>query len=63
MRILLVADVHIRPFAKEKAANATLLGLKKAIQTANADLIVFLGDTVHGPDFQKSTEPYEKYLH
>ena len=62
MRILLVADVHIRPFAKEKAANATLHGLKKAIQTANADLIVFLGDTVHGPDFQKSTEPYEKYL-
>lgn len=62
MRILLVADVHIRPFAKEKAANATLLGLKKAIQTANADLIVFLGDIVHGPDFQKTNEPYEKYL-
>lgn len=62
MRILLVADVHIRPFAKQKATNRTLFGLKYAIQKANADLIVFLGDIVHGPDFQKSNEPYEKYL-
>ena len=62
MRILLVADVHSRPFAKQKATNVTLFGLKNAIQKANADLIVFLGDIVHGPDFQKSTEPYEKYL-
>ena len=62
MRILLVADVHSRPFAKEKATSRTLFGLKDAIQKANADLIVFLGDTVHGPDFQKSNEPYEKYL-
>ena len=62
MRILLVADVHSRPFAKQKATNVTLFGLKNAIQKANADLIVFLGDIVHGPDFQKSNEPYEKYL-
>ena len=62
MRILLVADVHSRPFAKQKATSRTLFGLKDAIQKANADLIVFLGDIVHGPDFQKSNEPYEKYL-
>lgn len=62
MRILLVTDVHSRPFAKQKATSRTLFGLKDAIQTANADLIVFLGDIVHGPDFQKSNEPYEKYL-
>lgn len=62
MRILLVADVHSRPFAKQSATDKTLLGLQNAIQKANADLIVFLGDIVHGPDFQKSTEPYEKYL-
>ena len=62
MRILLVADVHIRPFAKQSATDKTLRGLQNAIQKANADLIVFLGDIVHGPDFQKSNEPYEKYL-
>ena len=62
MRILLVADVHSRPFAKQSATDKTLRGIQNAIQKANADLIVFLGDIVHGPDFQKSTEPYEKYL-
>lgn len=62
MRILLVADVHSRPFAKQSATDKTLRGIQNAIQKANADLIVFLGDIVHGPDFQKSIEPYEKYL-
>lgn len=62
MKILLVADVHSRPLVKKHSLERTLVGLKNAIDKANADLIVFLGDIVHGPDFQKSTEPYEKYL-
>ena len=62
MKILLVADVHSRPLVKNHSLERTINGLKNAIDNANADLIVFLGDIVHGPDFQKSTEPYEKYL-
>jgi predicted phosphodiesterase len=61
MKILLIADVHNRPnnsFAKK----LTLQNLKNVIKNTPCDLIVFLGDIVHGPDFKHSSEPYEKYL-
>lgn len=61
MKILLIADVHNRPnnsFAKR----LTLQKLKNVINSIKCDLIVFLGDMVHGPDFKDSNEPYEKYL-
>lgn len=61
MKILLIADVHNRPKAKQKAHNKTLEGIKKAISETACDLIVFLGDTVHGPDFSDCSN-YEKYL-
>lgn len=63
MKILLIADVHNRPKTSKKAHDSTLAGIKKAIDTLTYDLIVFMGDTVHGPDFKEMpNEPYEPYL-
>lgn len=63
MKILLIADVHNRPKTSKKAHDETLAGIKKAIDTLAYDLIVFMGDTVHGPDFKEMpNEPYEPYL-
>lgn len=45
MKILLIADVHDKLFGSLK----TIRNLKKAVQKTPCDLIVFLGDTVHGP--------------
>ncbi len=55
MRILLVADVHNKPHGSKK----TLKSIKKIIEKSNCDMIVFLGDIVHGPS---TPENYEKYL-
>lgn len=55
MKILLIADVHNRPRGSKK----TLQKIKNAIETTNCDLIVFLGDTVHGP---ATPDHYEMYL-
>lgn len=62
MKILLIADVHNRPLVSEHSRKRTLNGLKKAIDNNPCDLIVFLGDIVHGPDFQKCKDAYEPYL-
>lgn len=55
MRILLVADVHNKPHGSKK----TLNNLKNVIKNASCDLIVFLGDIVHGP---ATPNHYERYL-
>lgn len=55
MKILLIADVHNKPNGSKK----TLISIKKIIEKANCDLIVFLGDIVHGPS---TPNHYEKYL-
>lgn len=63
MRILLIADVHNRPKTSQKCHDKTLNSIKKAIDTLSYDLIVFLGDTVHGPDFKEMpNEDYAPYL-
>lgn len=63
MRILIIADVHNRPKTSKKCHDKTLAGIKKAIDTLDYELIVFMGDTVHGPDFKElPNEPYEPYL-
>lgn len=62
MKILLIADVHNRPLVTERSRKRTLNGIKKAIDNNPCDLIVFLGDIVHGPDFQKCSDAYEPYL-
>lgn len=62
MKILLIADVHNRPKTKQKDKERTLAGLGNAIKNARADLIVFLGDVVHGPDFKEVNEKYAPYL-
>lgn len=55
MKILLIADVH----NKNKGGYITRMKLKKVVKSTPCDLIVFLGDTVHGPDIKSN---YEKYL-
>lgn len=62
MKILLIADVHNRPLVSKFAHDLTLKRLKKAIENIECDMIVFLGDIVHGPDFKEVDAPYEKYL-
>ena len=57
MKILIIADVHNRPGGSVK----TLLKIENVIKKVNADLIVFLGDIVHGPDFTEN-DKYERYL-
>lgn len=56
MKILLVADVHNKPKGDAK----TLDNIKNAIADTKPDLVVFLGDTVHGPDVNDGR--YEYYL-
>ncbi len=55
MKILLIADVHNRPHSSKK----TLKSIKNVIENSKCDLIVFLGDTVHGPSTPNN---YEYYL-
>lgn len=62
MKILIIADVHNRPKTSKRARTRTLDGIKNVIADTPCDLIVFLGDIVHGPDFKETDEPYEKYL-
>lgn len=56
MRILLIADVHNVPHGSRK----TLHSIGNVIKKTNCDLIVFLGDIVHGPSTAKKY--YEKCL-
>lgn len=62
MRILILPDVHHRPKVNKIRQKKTILGLKKIIDTTSCDLIVFLGDTVHGPDFGNNIALYREYL-
>lgn len=71
MKILLIADIHNRPLKNGKSIKAkihnfakrkTLKDIKWAIDNVDNDLIVFLGDTVHGPDFQGIESEYEQCL-
>jgi len=62
MKILLIADVHHRPNVNALRRIKTLKGLKKIIDTCPCDLIVFLGDMIHGPDFENNKALFEKYL-
>ena len=62
MKILLIADVHNRPEKEQLPRRLTLLRLKRIIKKTPCDLIVFLGDTVHGPAFKGRESEYEFYL-
>lgn len=55
MKILLIADVHNKPFGSRR----TLSTLRRAIKNSCCDLIVFLGDIVHGPSTKFN---YKKYI-
>lgn len=55
MRILLIADVHNKPHGSKKTLNS----IKNIIEKTKCDLIVFMGDMVHGPSTPYN---YEKYL-
>ena len=61
MKILIIADVHNNScIHKLKRRKDTLKCVKRAIDENPCDLIVFLGDTVHGPDFRFGCGSYEK---
>ncbi len=61
MKILIIPDAHNNPCAhKYFKRKKTIKCIKKAIDENPCDLIVFLGDTVHGPDFPKDCKSYEK---
>lgn len=62
MKILLIADVHNRPKSSKRARTKTLNDIKNVISKTPCDLIVFLGDTVHGPDFKEVSDDYAPYL-
>ena len=61
MKILVLADVHHRTDTTKENIEKTLAAVKRAIDNNPADLIVFLGDTVYGPDFDDFGE-YERHL-
>lgn len=58
MKILLIADVHNKPFGSRK----TLHSIGKIIKKSNCDLIVFLGDTVHGPATPINYSKYQRQV-
>lgn len=67
MKILLIADVHNRPSSEKSVLqnilrSKTLRDIEKAIKNTECDLIVFMGDTVHGPDLKGRECEYEHYL-
>lgn len=55
MRILIIADIH----NKTRGSRKTLRSIKNIIEKTECDLIVFLGDIIHGP---ATPNNYEKYL-
>ena len=62
MKILLIADVHNRLDVNKVRHTRTLKSLKRVISRTSCDLLVFLGDTVHGPDFKGREALYERAL-
>ncbi len=62
MKILIVSDVHSRKNVSERKQKKTVAGVKRVIEATPCDLIVFLGDVVHGPDFKKDDGDYEAHL-
>ena len=62
MKIMLVADAHQRIFVNPYRHRRTLKGLEYAFTSIPCDLIVFLGDTVHGPDYKANKTRYFKDL-
>ncbi len=58
MKILLIADVHNKPHGSKR----TLKKIKKAVEASDCDLIVFLGDMVHGPETHRNYAFYLKQV-
>ena len=58
MKIMIVADVHIRTKVDSQRQERTLKALKTAFSDVKCDLAVFLGDLVHGPDYENDRESY-----
>ena len=51
MKILIVADVHMRTKVSEARQSRTFRALENAFANVPCDLAVFLGDLMHGPDY------------
>jgi len=58
MKIMIVADVHIRTEVELFRRQRTYEALQNAFATVPCDLAVFLGDLMHGPDYGEDRERY-----
>lgn len=58
MKIMVVADVHIRTKVNALRRRRTLRALKKAFSSVDCDMAVILGDLMHGPDYGSDKESY-----
>lgn len=62
MKIMLVADVHIRTNVNVLRQRRTYRALKTAFSSVECDMAVVLGDLMHGPDYKDDKEQYVKDL-
>lgn len=58
MKIMIVADVHIRTKVEPARRARTMEALKKAFSCVPCDLAIFLGDLMHGPDYGDDKERF-----
>ena len=58
MKIMILADVHIRNKVSPERQERTFKALKTAFSDVKCDLAVFLGDLVHGPDYEDDRDSY-----
>ena len=58
MKILIVADVHMRRAVDVSRQNRSFEALRNAFSKVPCDLAVILGDLMHGPDYRDNREGY-----
>jgi len=62
MKIMIVADVHIRTRVNALRQKRTFKALKTTFSSIPCDMAVILGDLMHGPDYGDDKERYIKDL-
>jgi len=62
MKIMIVADVHMRTEVELFRQKRNFEALQYAFKTVPCDLAVFLGDLMHGPDYGNDRERYVSNL-
>ena len=62
MKIMIVADVHMRTEVDSYRREKNFEALQNAFATVKCDMAVILGDLMHGPDYADNRELYIKDL-